>query len=123
MIRPPQRSTRTDTLFPYTSLVRSVDGEVGGGHALGFGMRLALLGDGERLRPELALQHAPVLAAGAAALGRRLAGLVLAGEHATRQRAVGHDAEAVVLAGRQDPDLRQAVKGVVVGLAARKVVV
>src|SRR3546814_16136381 len=38
-----------------------VDGEVGGGHALGFGMRLNLLGDGERLRPELALQHAPVL--------------------------------------------------------------
>src|SRR3546814_1104873 len=80
-------------------------------------MRLDLLGDGERLRPELALQHAPVLAAGAAALGRRLAGLVLAGEHATRQRAVGHDAEAVVLAGRQDLDLRQAVHGVVVGLA------
>src|SRR3546814_4130865 len=46
-----------------------------------------------------------------------LAGLVLAGEHATRQRAVGHDAEAVVLAGRQDLDLRQAVHGVVVGLA------
>src|SRR3546814_2449761 len=26
MIRPPPRSTRTDTLFPYTTLFRSVDG-------------------------------------------------------------------------------------------------
>src|SRR3546814_7985997 len=28
MIRRPPRSTRTDTLFPYTTLVRSVQGEV-----------------------------------------------------------------------------------------------
>src|SRR3546814_5846448 len=28
MIRRPPRSTRTDTLFPYTTLFRSVDGEV-----------------------------------------------------------------------------------------------
>src|SRR3546814_6737426 len=33
MIRRPPRSTRTDTLFPYTTLFRSVDrnGEIGGG--------------------------------------------------------------------------------------------
>src|SRR3546814_21068958 len=28
MIRPPPRSTRTDTLFPYTTLFRSVPGDV-----------------------------------------------------------------------------------------------
>src|SRR3546814_3962648 len=30
MIRPPQRSTRTDTLFPYTTLFRSDRGDVAG---------------------------------------------------------------------------------------------
>src|SRR3546814_1966165 len=37
MIRRPPRSTRTDTLFPYTTLCRSVggDGEVGDGGVLG----------------------------------------------------------------------------------------
>src|SRR3546814_8321051 len=30
MIRRPPRSTRTDTLFPYTTLFRSVGGQVGG---------------------------------------------------------------------------------------------
>src|SRR3546814_12647344 len=29
MIRPPPRSTRTDTLFPYTTLFRSLEGNVG----------------------------------------------------------------------------------------------
>src|SRR3546814_9237332 len=46
MIRRPPRSTRTDTLFPYTTLFRSADGEVGefcvdpGEHRLGHGSRL-----------------------------------------------------------------------------------
>src|SRR3546814_3097099 len=31
MIRRPPRSTRTDTLFPYTTLIREVDGEGGAG--------------------------------------------------------------------------------------------
>src|SRR3546814_10725402 len=31
MIRPPPRSTRTDTLFPYTTLCRSREGERGDG--------------------------------------------------------------------------------------------
>src|SRR3546814_12769871 len=30
MIRRPPRSTRTDTLFPYTTLFRSIDGDIGG---------------------------------------------------------------------------------------------
>src|SRR3546814_19201877 len=35
MIRRPPRSTRTDTLFPYTTLFRSVERVGHGGHALG----------------------------------------------------------------------------------------
>src|SRR3546814_16775058 len=46
MIRRPPRSTRTDTLFPYTTLFRSVDG-IGLDH----GMTQRLLGD---------IQHAVV---------------------------------------------------------------
>src|SRR3546814_11498546 len=63
-----------------------VDGEVGGGHALGFCVLLDLLRDDQRLLAELALQHALVLAAGAAALGRRLARRVLAGERSEERR-------------------------------------
>src|SRR3546814_13109662 len=35
MIRRPPRSTRTDTLFPYTTLFRSLGGHVGDQRALG----------------------------------------------------------------------------------------
>src|SRR3546814_2635833 len=42
MIRRPPRSTRTDTLFPYTTLFRSVDGGVG--LRLGLGDDHALAG-------------------------------------------------------------------------------
>src|SRR3546814_10022249 len=34
MIRRPPRSTRTDTLFPYTTLFRSLEREAGGGAAV-----------------------------------------------------------------------------------------
>ena len=44
-------------------------------------------------------------------------GRVFAGQHAARQRAVGHDAEAVIAAGRKMLDLGHAVHGVVIGLA------
>src|SRR3546814_2196703 len=37
MIRRPPRSTRTDTLFPYTTLFRSVGGVTAGADARGFG--------------------------------------------------------------------------------------
>src|SRR3546814_8903081 len=46
MIRRPPRSTRTDTLFPYTTLFRSLVGLVG---------RLDLLGHGHRHRRRLLL--------------------------------------------------------------------
>src|SRR3546814_10376897 len=37
MIRPPPRSTRTDTLFPYTTLFRSTSGNGGSGLTRGTG--------------------------------------------------------------------------------------
>src|SRR3546814_16670791 len=48
MIRRPPRSTRTDTLFPYTTLFRSVD-ILGpqAGHLEGDGARLLCRGDGQ----------------------------------------------------------------------------
>src|SRR3546814_8706925 len=41
MIRRPPRSTRTDTLFPYTTLFRSQVGAVGG-HRIGLQLRLGV---------------------------------------------------------------------------------
>src|SRR3546814_7826376 len=41
MIRRPPRSTRTDTLFPYTTLFRSGDTEVDGSENLGLNHRVA----------------------------------------------------------------------------------
>ena len=49
--------------------------------------------------------------------GGRLARRVLAGEHAARERAVRHHAQAVVRAGRQDLGFRHAVHRVVIRLA------
>src|SRR3546814_3864600 len=40
MIRRPPRSTRTDTLFPYTTLFRSADRSLDPGHARGAGGRI-----------------------------------------------------------------------------------
>src|SRR3546814_7509535 len=62
MIRRPPRSTRTDTLFPYTTLFRSHLGIEGGVLAAGVGVdlpadRLDLLGDGLRAAPLGALEH------------------------------------------------------------------
>src|SRR3546814_2911360 len=45
MIRRPPRSTRTDTLFPYTTLVRSA-GTVGGQHAAQLHHEVAAAGEG-----------------------------------------------------------------------------
>src|SRR3546814_13958552 len=43
MLRPPPRSTRTDTLFPYTTLFRCWD-EGGAEHALGIDQREKVIG-------------------------------------------------------------------------------
>ena len=71
----------------------------------------------QRFRAPFRLHHAPVLAPGAGAGGRRHIGLVLAAEHAARQRAVGHDAEPIKGGRRQLLDLGHAVHRVVIGLA------
>ena len=56
--------------------------------------------------------RAPRESSGACAAGR-----VLAGQHAARERRIRRDADAVVIAGRQDLDLGHPVQQVVVGLA------
>src|SRR3546814_12460083 len=54
MIRRPPRSTRTDTLFPYTTLFRSVKQAPGQrferGRGIGEFLRLERFGDGPRMR-------------------------------------------------------------------------
>ena len=80
-------------------------------------VRLDRLRHRDRLVAEFGLHHPTILARDAGVRRRRGAGRVFAGEHAARQRAVGHDADAVVIAGRQDLDLGHAVHRVVVGLA------
>src|SRR3546814_1775660 len=68
MIRRPPRSTRTDTLFPYTTLVRSVpvDGAVAGAVRLGIAVDHAhlehrgLAGQGEGDRAALGSARHPV---------------------------------------------------------------
>src|SRR3546814_6161464 len=62
MIRRPPRSTRTDTLFPYTPLVRSALQQAM--HAIGHG----LAADHQQARVEVALHHglAPQMVAGPA---------------------------------------------------------
>src|SRR3546814_9524049 len=49
MIRRPPRSTRTDTLFPYTTLFRSLEIDVGPGGDVGLGGRPADAAGGRRL--------------------------------------------------------------------------
>ncbi len=80
-------------------------------------MPLDLLGELQGFRPPFGLHHALVGAAGARLLVGGGVGLVLARQHAARQRAIGHDAEAVIAAGREVLDFGHAVHGVVIGLA------
>src|SRR3546814_11174928 len=76
MIRPPPRSTRTDALFPYTTLFRSpIDGQVAAlqsraGQAVGPDRPvMVVLGDDARLDVEL---FAPSRAIGFARVGERV---------------------------------------------------
>src|SRR3546814_7551490 len=55
MIRRPPRATRTDTLFPYTTLCRSPKGRRGPGHGRGADAR------GGGARPSARRRHLPVL--------------------------------------------------------------
>src|SRR3546814_8059497 len=67
MIRRPPRSTRTDTLFPYTTLFRSDSGEAGDPAVA---LSQAAWAADHRARPGRPRDGVPVLAAGAAAGGR-----------------------------------------------------
>src|SRR3546814_13479595 len=51
MIRRPPRSTRTDTLFPYTTLFRSIHGIPAAGRATGGGIERGRFGAGQRAAP------------------------------------------------------------------------
>ena len=95
-------------------------GKVGQCHALGGAVRLELLGDHQRLLPELRLQHALVATTRARALAGLSARSVFAGQHAARDGAVGHHADAMVGAHRQHLHLGLAVQQVVVRLADRR---
>src|SRR3546814_1106244 len=75
MIRRPPRSTRTCTLFPYTTLFRSPEAAVGGG--------LALLETGDRVRIDLKRRRADVLLDDAE-LARRRADLAEIEDRITR---------------------------------------
>src|SRR3546814_5513896 len=58
MIRRPPRSTRTDTLFPYTTLFRSKHHMAGVGHTADDGeIQFPFVEDGLRLRLAAGLQH------------------------------------------------------------------
>jgi hypothetical protein len=101
---------------------RAVRQHPGGGEmrrrdALLLAVRLQRLRGAQRLLAELGLHHPRVAAAGAGAGGRRRARRVLGGEHAAGDRAVGHDADAVMQARRQHLDLGLPVEQVVVRLA------
>src|SRR3546814_17419070 len=71
MIRRPPRSTRTDTLFPYTTLFRSLDSLIDAltnlGFLIGLGVKLHLLGFGQALM--LGLVGFALLGTGLAVLG------------------------------------------------------
>lgn len=95
------------------------DRELSGGDALLLRVSLDLLREAQRSWPPFGLHHAGVVAACARLLVGGCIRLVLAGEHAARQGAIGHDAETVIGTGGEVLDLRHAVHGVVVRLAHR----
>src|SRR3546814_15583202 len=59
MIRPPPRSTRTDTLFPYTTLFRSNRGDIAGIEPLSRARRIVLLAEIAPDRPGTAHLQCP----------------------------------------------------------------
>src|SRR3546814_7543499 len=97
MIRRPPRSTRTDTLFPYTTLFRSLPAPLAG--HVGLADQEALdRGAGEALVPERdGLGEAGLLHEVARELAHRLAARNLAAVHIPRQ-ADDQPADAVVAA-------------------------
>src|SRR3546814_5725619 len=69
MIRRPPRSTRTDTLFPYTTLFRSAEGDEGGDQgtvadAEGAGIGDVIAGPGTFQQPEAVIRRGDTEGAG-----------------------------------------------------------
>jgi hypothetical protein len=86
-------------------------------HAARGAMLHQLLRNLQRLFTELGGQHAAVATAGARIGCGRLARQILARQHAARDGAIRHHAQAVMLAGRQNFHLGAAIQHVVVRLA------
>src|SRR6266705_666895 len=80
-------------------------------------MLFYLLRQLQRFRTTIGLPHEGVVTADAGVLVGRRVGTVFAGQHAARQRAVGHEAEAVETAGREVLHFGHAVHRIVIGLA------
>src|SRR3546814_2615385 len=91
MIRRPPRSTRTDTLFPYTTLFRSARGDPhrGGGRVAGYCRADAGFWRGYRPRAGMGLRQfvAPDCSSFRRDRGRRLCGVL------SRQRSEEHTSE------------------------------
>src|SRR3546814_17779764 len=69
MIRRPPRSTRTDTLFPYTTLFRSLRPDDG---SAPFGLLVLGSNDAERFTPDIATDFVEIINGLASASLRRL---------------------------------------------------
>src|SRR5690554_159007 len=80
-------------------------------------MRLQGLRNLQRLFPELGFHHALVVAPRTRVGGWGAPRLILAGQYAACDGAIGHDPDAVMGAGRKDFHLGSTVKQVVVRLA------
>src|SRR3546814_20441692 len=93
MIRRPPRSTRTDTLFPYTTLFRSAEGDEGGDQgtvadAEGAGIGDVIAGPGTFQQPEAVIRRGDTEGAGVHRHRRRDGGAHLAAAEIQRQGAV-----------------------------------
>src|SRR3546814_12348381 len=117
MIRRPPRSTRTDTLFPYTTLFRSVVhpagkiGDQGPELAQGLQQRLtfrgiAVIDASQRIDALSPIRFGELIAAGSGELAQRSDTIALLGQHAA-QRADTSCADDWGIAGGRDNRLER----------------
>src|SRR3546814_4347094 len=105
MIRRPPRSTRTDTLFPYTTLFRSLPAVAGGGDSVpifivslprsGSTLLEQMLGSHGDIEPVGELPYAPAILRGALEMATRRGPVtvpqLIAGLHPDQAAAMGQD--------------------------------
>src|SRR3546814_12677875 len=122
MIRRPPRSTRTDTLFPYTTLFRSLPAVAGGGDSVpifivslprsGSTLLEQMLGSHGDIEPVGELPYAPAILRGAMEMATRRGPVtvppLIAGLHPDHAAATGQDYLRRLRAHRK-PDQRQFV--------------